>query len=56
MGHVAPAVLALFAGVFVLVALRDRSATMQVPVASVQILPGMAVNAGDTRLVKRASR
>ena len=52
LGHVAPLVLAVLAAVFVLTAVRDRSATVEVPVASSPIPAGAAVNAGDTRLVK----
>ena len=52
LGHAGPLVLAVLAAVFVLTAVRDRSATVEVPVASSPIPAGTAVNAGDTRLVK----
>jgi Flp pilus assembly protein CpaB len=52
LGHVAPVVLAVFAAVFMLAALRDRSATVEVPVASANIKPGAAVSAADTRLIR----
>jgi Flp pilus assembly protein CpaB len=51
-GHVAPVVLAVFAGVFVLGALRDRSATALVAVANGPISAGAAVDGSDTRLVR----
>lgn len=51
-GHVAPVVLAVFTAVFVLAGLADRSATVEIPVASAAIPAGAAVNATDTRLVR----
>ena len=51
-GHVLPFVLAIFAVVFVLAALRDRSAQTSVMVASRQIPAGATINAGDTRTIK----
>ena len=51
LGHVVPVVLALLAALFVLVGLRDRAATVQVPVALGAISAGSPVNASDTRLV-----
>ena len=52
LGHVAPVVLAVLAGVFVLTGLRDRSATVLVPVASEVIPAGSAVDGADIRLVR----
>ena len=52
MGHVAPVVLAVLAGVFVLAGLRDRASMISVPVAGQNIPAGAVVNGGDTRLVK----
>jgi Flp pilus assembly protein CpaB len=51
-GHVLPVVLAIFAVIFVLAALRDRSAQTSVVVASRQIPAGATINAGDTRTIK----
>ena len=51
-GHVLPFVLAIFAVIFVLAALRDRSAQTSVVVASRQIPAGATINAGDTRTIK----
>ncbi len=50
-GHVLPVVLAVLAAVFVLAGLRDRSATVKVPVAARAIPAGMEVDTADTRLV-----
>jgi hypothetical protein len=52
MGHVAPLVLAVFAAVFVLAGLADRSASVEIPVASAAIPAGVAINGTDTRLVR----
>lgn len=54
-GHVLPFVLAVFAVIFVLAALRDRSAQTAVVVASRQIPAGATINAGDTRTIKMRS-
>ena len=51
-GHVLPVVLAIFAVIFVLAALRDRTAQTSVMVASRQIPAGATINAGDTRTIK----
>jgi len=51
-GHVLPFVLAVFAVIFVLAALADRSAQTSVVVASRQIPAGATINAGDTRTIK----
>ena len=51
-GHVLPFVLAIFAVIFVLAALADRSAQTSVVVASRQIPAGATINAGDTRTIK----
>lgn len=51
-GHLAPVVLAVLAAVFVLAVLRERGATVLVPVASAPIPAGAAVNGSDTRLVQ----
>ena len=51
-GHVLPFVLAVFAVIFVLAALRDRSDQTSVVVASRQIPAGATINAGDTRTIK----
>lgn len=52
LGHVLPFVLAIFAVIFVLAALRDRSAQTSVVVASRQIPAGAAIDPADTRTVK----
>jgi Flp pilus assembly protein CpaB len=51
-GHVLPVVLAIFAVIFVLAALRDRTAETSVIVASRQIPAGATINAADTRAIK----
>lgn len=50
-GHLAPVLLAVLAAVLVLAVLRDRSATVLVPVARAPIPAGGRVNGSDTRLV-----
>lgn len=50
-GHAAPVILAVGAGVFNMIALADRSATTQVPVANGPIVAGATVDSGDTHLV-----
>lgn len=50
-GHVVPVVLAVLAAVFVLVGLRDRAATVLVPVASETIPAGALVTSTNTHLV-----
>jgi hypothetical protein len=52
LGHVAPVVLAVLAGVFVVAALGDRSAMVSMPVAARVIPAGTPVNSSDTRLVR----
>lgn len=51
-GHVVPVVLAVLAAVFALVGLRDRAATVLVPVASQPIPAGSPVTGANTHLVK----
>lgn len=51
-GHVVPVVMALLAAIFVLVGLRDRSATVLVPVASQPIPSGAQVTNADTHLTR----
>ena len=52
LGHVLPFVLAIFAVIFVLAALRDRAAQTPVVVATHQIPAGATITAADTRTVK----